>query len=319
MDFNCVLLELDRIDTSDFYYRITTTEEKPSLLDSIDRLGLICPIVVIENENQYKVVSGFRRIEACLQLQWKEIPCQILPGTTPQSSCADIAVSDNLSKRPLNIIEQANCLRLIDQVSSSSEDQKKMIQTLGLSPNDAYRTKLQKIINANENIQTGLIRGEISLPVALLLSALSDEDAQALLALFNRLPMGMNKQRELLLNLSDISSRDSIAIAYLLKDIVVQNILENKDMDGNIKTRLIRTHFKKKRYPRLVELEESFRNSVLELALGRDIQINPPPQFESSRCTMTIRFDSLAALKRAFGKLERTINHPATQKLFDCL
>jgi hypothetical protein len=162
------------------------------------------------------------------------------------------------------------------------------------------------------------VLGWLSLPIVLLLKELPTEDALAVTSLYESLPMGLNKQREVLLFLKEISARDGVPLKRLLEEESLNEILNNDNIDGNVKSRQLRAYLRKKRFPRLVEVEEAFHENVHALNLGGAIQVSPPPQFEGCRFTMTIRFDSLAALKKAHQKIATAIENPQASSLFDC-
>ena len=71
-------IPLSRIDLQDDTFRITTRTDVNDLLRSIQYDGLITPPLLIKKSSAFIIVSGFRRIAACLELEWKEITARIL-------------------------------------------------------------------------------------------------------------------------------------------------------------------------------------------------------------------------------------------------
>lgn len=309
---------LDSIDTTNSFYRITTTQDKLSFDDSVRRIGLICPVVVKEANGSLIVISGFRRVETCRKLGWHEIYCRILSDDVPPEQCAELAIADNLAQRTLNIVEQARCLQLLTDASHGSKVSVEMANSLGLSLNKTFVSKLKTVLSSTQTIQLGIILGKLGLPIALLLSELSNDDADAVALLFNRMPMGLNKQREVLLYLKEVSARDDTPVRHLLEEDTIKSTLDNDDWDGNQKSSIIRSYLRKRRYPRLAKIEKQFQEGVRELGLGGAIQIMPPANFEGSSYTMTIRFKSINALMRANRKISDAIDNPIASKLFGC-
>jgi ParB family chromosome partitioning protein len=319
MDYRVDWLSLDQIDTTNAFYRITTTQDKPSIVESVNRVGLICPIIVKKTSDNYAIISGFRRVESCQQINWRNIPCRILSDNADETQCAELAIADNLTQRPLNLVEQARCLQLLTATTGGLDGAKEIATALGLSLNKGLVSKLQSVMASPEFIRNGLIAGKLSLPVMQLMSDLSKEDAEAVASLFDRLSMGLNKQREVLINLKEIAARDDVAVKCLLEEEGVGCILDDDRLDGNQKSREIRFYLKKRRYPRIVKTEEAFHDCVRKLGLGGAILISPPPGFEGCTRTMTIRIDSLDDLVRAHRKLSETIENPLVSDLFDCV
>lgn len=317
MDFRCESIRLDQIDLEDDGYRITTPQDKPPLASSVSRLGVICPVVVKRTTDQFVIVSGFRRVAASRRSTCSTIPCHILPAVTPAPVCAEIAITDNITQRSLNFVEQARCLELLMATTGGINPAKAAAEKVGLAFNKSLIAKLKSISAAPDIVKTGLVTGTLSLPVVLALSDFSRDDVLSLARLFERLPMGLNKQREILQNAREIAIREDVTVRCVLEDDALRAILLDGELDGNQKARQIRMHLKRRRFPRIVKAEEAFSEGVRKLGLGGEVQVAPPPGFEGSTITMTIRVNDLKSLKRAHHKLTRAIENPLVAQLFD--
>ena len=317
MDFRLDKIQLDQIDITNVFYRITTPQDKPPIAPSVNRLGLICPVVVKPTHDQFSIVSGFRRVDACRQDKWSHIPCHILPDAASAVTCAEIAIADNLTQRSLNFVEQARCLELLTAATGGIKPARAVAAAIGLSFSPPLVAKLNSISHAPEVIRQGLITGTLSLPVALAMSDLAPKDALALADLFERVPMGLNKQREILQNLKEIAIREDMEIGHVLEGEQLQAILMDDALDGNQKAREMRFYLKKRRFPRIVEVETGFNDRLRHLGLGGNVQVSPPPAFEGSTITVTIRSNDLESLKHAHQKLTKAIENPLITTLFD--
>lgn len=96
-------------------FSLDTVEE---LADSIDRDGLLFPIVVqpavdvadIPEGFRFRLVAGFRRFTACRRiLKWETIPANIRTGLTERQARI-INLKENLERKDLNILEEATSL-----------------------------------------------------------------------------------------------------------------------------------------------------------------------------------------------------------------
>ena len=144
MDYKYDCVALDRIDTTNTFYQISTTQDKASLEASICRIGLISPVILQETDHRLNVVSGFRRVEACRKLRWKTIPCRVLPYDISTMQCTEIAITDNVSQRPLNIIEQAKGLQLVARAGQDVAASPEMATLLGVPLNMAFIAKMRR-------------------------------------------------------------------------------------------------------------------------------------------------------------------------------
>jgi len=70
---------------------------------SIQEVGLITPIIVNE---EYELLSGFRRLEACRQLGWTEIEANIIDTGEDQVKKLDLEYHENLGRLDLSDVEQ---------------------------------------------------------------------------------------------------------------------------------------------------------------------------------------------------------------------
>lgn len=317
MDFRFEALPLEQIDRSNLFYRISTSQDKPPIDPSLNRLGLVNPIVVKQHNDHFIVISGFRRFDACRRKAWQKITSRVLPPDTPDGMCAELAIADNLTQRPLNFVEQARCFQLLKASTSGVNEAIDRAEALGLGFNAALIAKLESVSAAPKSVQAGLVSGHLSLPIIQELAGLSQETAERLARLFRKLPMGLNKQREILQNLKEIAIREDGTLSDLLADEPIAAILNDTDADGNQKVGALRRYLRKRRYPRIVAVEEAFNTCVRNLGLRGDIHVAPPPGFEGTTCTLTIRANDVASLQRASGKLARAVENPSVSKLFE--
>jgi ParB family chromosome partitioning protein len=86
-------------------HRPTDPERVASLAKSIEAIGLLC--VILTNED-YRLIAGRHRIEACKLLGWKTIPARILDLPDLQAELAEI--DENLERNQLTALEYTQAL-----------------------------------------------------------------------------------------------------------------------------------------------------------------------------------------------------------------
>ncbi|WCL47709.1 ParB/RepB/Spo0J family partition protein [Leptospira sp. GIMC2001] len=94
-----------RIDLSNIFVnpnqpRVFNREEVQDLVDSMDRLGLIEPILLRKDKNKYIVVAGERRFRAASKLGWKDIPAIVTDAN--EEICYEMALAENEKRKNLN-------------------------------------------------------------------------------------------------------------------------------------------------------------------------------------------------------------------------
>ena len=96
------------------------------LASSIKELGLIQPITVKEDEDNYELISGERRLRAFKQLSIKTIPAYVRNANDQTS--LEMALVENIQRKDLDPIEIAiSYSRLIDELNLSQDEMSKRV------------------------------------------------------------------------------------------------------------------------------------------------------------------------------------------------
>ena len=82
------------------------------LTASIRASGLIQPLVVRKTSRGYELIAGERRLRACKALHMQRIPCIVRELTRDEDS-ALMALVENVQRRDLHFLEEAECYRAI--------------------------------------------------------------------------------------------------------------------------------------------------------------------------------------------------------------
>jgi ParB family chromosome partitioning protein len=308
-------VSLTDIDTRDTTYRITTRNQLEDLLGTIPSLGLLHSPVLLENTSGYSVVCGFRRIAACRQLGWKSLSARIHAAIQNRFQFAQLAIADNSLQRPLNLIETSRALNLLVDTSPDRHQLEKAARLLGLPVNPSAATKVQQLCRLAIPIQQGILSDTINLAMALELGKMDARDAEQLVALFSGLKLGLNRQRELLLLVTEIAKREDTSVQQLIGEQAFQDILQQADLDGAIRRQQIRSLLRKRRYPAITEAEANYQKQVRQLKLGEQIQLVPPRDFEGTTYALTLYFNNRQDLNHLNAKINKILEHPALARI----
>lgn len=306
MDFNYGTVDLNLIDTDDLFFRISTNALTSSLLISVKQVGILNPPIIISKSDGYRVVSGWRRIEACRQLGFDIIPVRLLDTSVDREGCIKLAICDNTFQRELNLVEQARAVRLISTIYHESEKIIELANALGLSINQDMLDKLMKLTQMDITIQSGLIDGSISLSVALSLYGMNDQkDALLIGLLLRELGLGLNRQREILDWMISICRWDGISAQKLLKEATIEQCRQNDQYDRRQKGQIIRDYLKKRRFPTIVQYENNFAQILRKLKLANGTHLIAPQHFESPSYTLKIDFKNRQELQKKCKEIDK--------------
>lgn len=305
------IVKFTDINLSDDTYRITTETDFSNLKLSIKKSGLLNPPLLKKNNSKYTIISGFRRIEACRSLECSHITARILDQETKKQTCAELAIAENALQRPLNLVEQSRAIRLISGCAKNSKTLSKELSILGLPENQSIIKKIEKICYFSTSIQNAILSNTIVLPMALMLGELPGDVGNHFVSLFEKLKISLNKQREIVALATEIAMREDIAILKVFDEKELHNVLNHPELDRSQKGRLIRSYLKRRRFPAITRAEAAFELLTKQLKLGKNVQLIPPENYESSTYRLTLRFKNLIELDDCKTTLEKIAENPA--------
>jgi ParB family transcriptional regulator, chromosome partitioning protein len=308
-------IKISRIGIENQKFRITTKNSIDSLVQSIQQIGLINPLVILPEGDKFIILCGFKRFEAAQALGWAKIRASVLPPDTPKTYCTQLCISDNSFQRPLNLIEISKALALLKESFVNPEAVVEEAGKLGLPTGMKYLKKIEPLCRMPEPVQKGILSDSISLSTAWQLSQMPENQAIAFSEIFAALNCSLNKQREIITLVKEISVRENKSISEILKQDYINTIVFDFNIDKNIKTRQLRSNLRRRRYPHITETEKAFFTQIEKLGLSERFKMIPPQDFEGDTYRLTLDFKSLQELQEHQKKLAEIISHPELKKI----
>jgi ParB-like chromosome segregation protein Spo0J len=308
---------LNRIDTADATYHITTRTDVDDLLASIRNVGLLNLPILMANGGSFIVVSGFRRIAACGRLDTSEIRARVLESDLNPLECLRIAIADNAFQRPLDLLETSRALHRLSLHFQSVRRLAESTASLGLPSNPSVIKKIRDLCLLPESLQSAIMDDAISLSMAMELKDLPLACAEAFAQLFVELKLSLNKQREIVTLVKDIARREGISEQTLLEERQLEDVVLNRDRDRGLRTREIRKYLRQRRYPQIIKAETQFENQRKQLNLGNDIKLISPKNFEGTTYAINMTFSSIAQLESLSTRLDQLIKNPVLKHIVE--
>lgn len=142
------------------------------LAHSIANFGILQPLTVRRRPDGYELVAGERRLRASKLAGLREVPCILLDVDSAQSGA--IALVENLQRRDLDFVEQAQGMARLIQLFGLSQEE--CARRLGMSQS-AVANKL-RLLKLPEDILTKLVEAGFTERHGRALLRLSDETVQ---------------------------------------------------------------------------------------------------------------------------------------------
>jgi len=318
-------LPVAAIDLSDMTFQISTATAAAGsaivdgLVKSMAQVGLLNPLLVVAtvvgNEDAWRMVSGFRRLAACAARGLDVVPARCLPPGTTAADCALMAIADNALQRPLNLLEQARASRLLLTYFKDNPELKHVAQGAGMAPSPKLLGQLASLADAPAPLSQAILEGIVPLPMALELLKRSPEEATALASIFVELRLGLNRQRELLGLLDDISQRDDAPVPQILAELLTQASALDPDLERPVRCNRLRSALRQRRYPHLEAAEQGRSNALKAIRLNAGMQLVPPLNFEGQRFQLKLGFSDIDELTAHKVRIEALLKDPAFANL----
>lgn len=127
------------------------------LANSIRANGIVQPIVVRSHAGRFQIIAGERRWRASQQAGLRRVP--VVVKQIPDDKLLEIALVENIQRRELNPIEEANAYRkLIENIGLTQEQ---VAERVGKER--TLITTTMRLLRLPDDIQQNIIEGKLSL------------------------------------------------------------------------------------------------------------------------------------------------------------
>jgi ParB family chromosome partitioning protein len=175
---NSILGIIEEIEASKIYpstYCIRRSlDEIEDLARSILQKGLLQPIIVRMNGEDFEIVAGNRRYKACTQLGWRKIICHIVELTDKEAF--EVSLTENVQKKTLNPIDEALAYKsyVKDYGWGGASD---LARKLGRSI--SYISKRISLLDLPSEVVNSIMNSTISTSIAEELVYVTDQQRQS--------------------------------------------------------------------------------------------------------------------------------------------
>ncbi|MFH1075731.1 MAG: ParB N-terminal domain-containing protein [Pseudomonadota bacterium] len=318
MTYNTISIPVGLVDINDHTFVITTPVPGISLLESIRTFGLINPpLVKKRSDGQYQILCGIKRMACCKMLEQKKVGVQTVPKDYADIDCLRLSVLDNLSHRPLNVIEQS---RGIERLSSILPDEslfEEGCNLLCVPKNRKVFDKTRGLCALPAIIQEAVEQERLSFEGSVALYPFDQEDRLAFFNAMQQLSLSQNKECEFIRLVNEIARREGITISQTLSDKPLKEIiLANEKLNRAEKTRAAREYLKRRRFPVMARMENQFGENVKKLSLGERVRIDHPLGFEGGDYSISFSFKDIDELRHILKKIQTTAENRKAQEIF---
>jgi len=166
-------VEIDEIRPNPFQPRMKFNDQTiEELARSIRESGVVQPVLVVPEEDHYKIIVGERRWRAAQKAGLRKIP--VLIRNIPKEKQLEVSLIENIHREELNPMEIAQAYqRLIEEQNCTQQD---VADKVGKDRTSV--TNYLRLLKLPKQVQDQVNDGTISMGHARAVLALEDESAQ---------------------------------------------------------------------------------------------------------------------------------------------
>ena len=174
---NKLFIPLNKIKNNADQPRKSFDNEKiAELAESIKHHGIIQPLILMKENDDYVIIAGERRWRAAKMVGLKEVPAIIMDVTDKE--VLEISLIENIQRQDLNPIEEALAYKkLIDNFKFTQEELSKRIGKCRTAI-----TNCMRLMNLDDRVKEYIIQGVLSEGHGRALLAIDDGDLQYAIA-----------------------------------------------------------------------------------------------------------------------------------------
>jgi len=307
---------IKNIDVDDQLTSFSLGTPAVSLQQSIEEVGVIHPVTLVPLGKIFRIVCGHKRIKIVSQLKIKEIPARILSPAPDEEAMLILNLSENQFLHHYSDIEKGLILfKLSEARVPEIRTIEKYMPMLGL---EKSKKLLDDHLKANQLV-LGLknLLHELNVPIRIfsVLFNWNTESAMAAERFFSVLRPGVNKWRDLLEWVEEISTRDEITPLDLFELPELQSVLNQNDLAPNVRYDRIRQILHSRRYPILSDLRVRLARSLDALKLDDKTKVHVQDSFESDEIRIEMKFRTRDEFVSQVEKLVRASDSEALDEL----
>lgn len=308
-------LDINSIDFSDERFRISLFAPIESMILSIEKIGLINPLLVTLRDGDLVLVSGWKRAISCQKLSLSPIPVFRIEEND-DLNVFKIAFFENLATRSFSILEKAEIVRKLKEFGEKEKDIIKSFLPLLDIPSTWHYFKTYLAFSRFEARLKGAVH-EKKMPFLTLkfLSEFDQEERMLVLPLI--MPLGQNKQKEILADLFELSRKDGVTVDEILRSREIRKACEAENLSPLQKSDQVRMILKRKRNPSLFNQKELVNSALKRMSWPHDIEIHPSPFFENEDFSLSFSFKNKQEYAQRVTKLKELAAKREFSEIFE--
>ena len=308
--------------------------------NSIDQEGIRLPLLVQSvDDSKFRLIDGFKRLNWIKHVQGKsteeyqetQIPCLIIPAFFSYRDVIKIRLDTFYADQ--NSFSGIQLCKVLDLLSeegfSKNEIAFDVFPSLGMISSVHL---VGQLIDLQKKLGTSEQQTESILPEYLKIMGYEDllpllkftsSDFLHVLSLAEIMKVKGKKWRKMLQTFEEVIRLRETTAAKILNYPEIKKIMENSNIQGPVRYRLLKQQLDALRYPELSKMRKRFDQNIKILKLHKGMNLECDQYFENDELALKIKFRSIDELRDHLVNLSDSVNSlnliNAWTDLFDIL
>jgi ParB family chromosome partitioning protein len=295
-------LSLKDIHLEDERFRTSYYFELNNLILSMNKVGILTPPFITKRDNNFILVSGWKRVLASQELSFSSLPFFVLEKEDDIEAFL-FAFYENWASRPFSLLEKAEILAKLRKFGMNEQEViQQFLPLLGIPRTLSHLDSFLEISRYESEVKKVIHEKDMPFSSAKLLSELTSRERKQLLPMIT--PLGKSKQKELLEHLLEITLKNDVSPLKVLNSREILRIQGSERLSSLQKADRIRFLLRKMRYPTFSAWKDAFDSWKKDIDWPEETSVEPSAFFEDEYLSLTIRFKNREELQGRLSRLQ---------------
>ena len=287
--------------------------------------GISLPLLVQSmGDSKFKLIDGFKRLRwlksaqggSVEAYQQEQLPCLIIPAFVSLRDVVNIRLETlSADQNSFSGIHLCRVLNLLSKAGfSKNEIAFQVFPSLGLVSSVWLAGQL---LDLQKKLVTYELHAESLLPESMMsmgyedllpLLKFSSSDFPFVVRLAEKMEVKGKKWCNLLQVLDEVARLQQTTADEILQYPEIQKILEDSNLQGPVRYRLLKQQLDALRYPELSKMRKRFDQTCKSLKLPERLTLESDQYFENDELALKIKFRSVDELREHLMNLSDTVN-----------
>ncbi len=298
------LIPTERI-SKDFPYGLRFRYEDPRLEASLEKVGIVFPLLAVPQREKFLLVSGHKRFSYCVRMKWDKVPVTLVEKEFSDKELFLLSLYSNWNQTFSDLDQMTAVWKAREIFKMEEEDlEEEVLPALGL-PSPSLLEDLGRVSGLAEEIHDLIHSGKLPFRGTAALSSFSKEEQRLLARSFFETAHWTTNQLVLVSEwLLDIKKSKKISLGEVITEEKTGEILKSPHLDPRSRGEKLFERVRLLRFPALSQEEKNFRRLKSRLEETKEIRVEKPEGLETEGVLLRARLRNREGLTRVLQFLK---------------